>query len=346
MFFSYIFLPTITAIFLSLSLTAFIRFLALRLKVLSRLGSRHAGLHAKPMLGGAAIFLTFVLITVFYPGLVITKIIAAIIAATLLLIVVGIVDDIKPLSWQTQLYAQLAACFVIVASGVRLFYINNPFGGVLKLDQWQVNFPGVDSIPILGTIFIVIWLLVFANAFNWLDGIDGLASGVGSIAFIILALLSLTASVFQPPVAILSSILAGATLGFFIWNFPKAKIYLGGSSIAIGFILGAMSVFAGAKVATTFLVFAIPLIDVLWVIAGRFMRRKSIFVGDATHLHHRLLKRGWSEKKILVFLLVITSVAGVLSIIFAGIAKFIIILLFILGTVLSFLFIDKNLKSV
>ena len=107
-----------------------------------------------------------------------------------------------------------------------------------------------------------------------------------------------------------------------------------------------MSVFAGAKVATTFLVFAIPLIDVLWVIAGRFMRRKSIFVGDATHLHHRLLKRGWSEKKILVFLLVITSVAGVLSIIFAGIAKFIIILLFILGTVLSFLFIDKNLKSV
>ena len=158
----------------------------------------------------------------------------------------------------------------------------------------------------------------------------------------ILAVLSLTVNVHQPPSAILAALVAGACLGFFIWNFPPARIYLGASSGAIGFLLGALAIFAGAKVATVFLVFTIPIIDALWVIFTRMRAHKSIFSGDRNHLHYRLLELGWSPKKILFVLLAITAIADIMAISLTGSAKFIVLIIFITGTLVSFLFLDRR----
>lgn len=341
MFLEYLFQPIIIGLFLSVIFVYFFRRIALKFKILSLPGGRHKQKTAIPLLGGTAVFLSFLFIVFIYPGLVITQAIAGIIVGASLLVILGMLDDLRPLSWKVQLAGQIVASLMVVASGTKLFYINNPFGGSVRLDNFLLNIPLNESVPVLGAIFIIIWLILFANTFNWLDGLDGLAAGAGAISFISLAVLSLSLTVYQPPVAILASVAAGALAGFLIWNFPPAKIYLGGSSAAIGFLLGAISIFAGAKVATLFLVFTVPIIDFFWVIFMRFQAGRSIFSGDASHLHYRLLDQGWSPRKILLLFLVISAVAGVLAISFSGLAKLVALLVFIVGTLIFFIVFDR-----
>ena len=341
MSFEYFFQPMLIGLFISAVLVYFFRKIALKFKIFSLPGGRHKQKIAVPLLGGIAVFLAFLFIVFVYPGLVITYSIAGIIAGSFFLVVLGVVDDLKSLSWKVQLLGQLIASFTVIISGTKLFYLNNPFGGSLRLDNFLIDMPANESIPVIGAIFIVIWLILFTNTFNWLDGLDGLAAGVGAISFISLAVLSLSLNVYQPPVAILASVAAGGLIGFLIWNFPPAKIYLGGSSAAIGFLLGAIAIFAGAKVATLFLVFTVPIIDFFWVIFIRFKEGRSIFSGDAGHLHYRLLDRGWSAKKILFLFLSISAIAGVLAVNFSGLAKFIVLIVFIGITLAFFIIFDR-----
>lgn len=340
----YLMLPLLAAFVVCAVLAFYIRTVALRFKILSTPGGRHREKIATPLLGGVAIFLTFAVIAFNYPGLVINKAIIGIILASLFLIILGMIDDIVPLSWKIQLTGQFIAALIVILSGIKLFFVNNPFGGSFRLDQFSISIFSQEPVPILGAIFIVFWLILFANTFNWLDGLDGLASGIGAISFISLAVLSLSSYVYQPPVAILSSIIAGSLVGFLFWNFPPARIFLGGSSAAIGFLLGAVSIFAGAKVATAFLVFTIPIIDALWVIFMRFSAHKSIFSGDISHLHYRLLDIGLSSRKTLFVLLTITAFAGFVAIVFSGLAKFV-ILLFYVVSMLIFLNILSRLSA-
>jgi len=280
-------------------------------------------------LGGVAVFFSFVVVAFSYPGLVITGAIAAFIAGALLLVVVGIADDMKPLGWQSQLAVQITAALLVVFSGISVEYINNPFGGTIRLDTIHIPITDGFAISFLGALFIIVWLVFFANAFNWLDGTDGLAGSIGLVAALTLAVLSLRPEVMQPPVAILSSALAGCLAGFLVWNLPPARIYLGGSSAAIGFVLGAIAIFAGAKVATAVLVFTLPFLDAIWVIAQRLINRRSIFKKDQAHIHHRLVRRGWKPGRILFVLSAITCSAGILAVALSGIAKSAAILVFI-----------------
>ncbi len=341
MFLEYFFQPILLGLFLSFALVYFFRRIALKFKILSMPGGRHKQKTAIPLLAGIAVFLSFLFAVFIYPGLIITQAIAGIIIGALLLVVLGVIDDLRSLSWKIQLLGQLIASLVVVASGTKLFYINNPFGGSLRLDKFLFDISPNESIPVLGAIFIIIWLILFINTFNWLDGLDGLAASVGAISFISLAVLSLSLTVYQPPVAILAAIAAGTLMGFLIWNFPPAKIYLGGSSAAIGFLLGAISIFAGAKVATLFLVFTVPIIDFFWVIFMRFQAGRSIFSGDASHLHYRLLDYGWSPRKILLLFLVVSASAGVLAVSFSRIVKLGALLAFISGTLVFFIILDR-----
>src|SRR3989338_5734291 len=132
MSFEYFFQPMLIGLFISAVLVYFFRKIALKFKIFSLPGGRHKQKTAVPLLGGIAVFLSFLFIVFVYPGLVITYSIVGIIAGSLFLVALGVIDDLKPLPWKVQLFGQFIASFMVVASGTKLFYINNPFGGSLR----------------------------------------------------------------------------------------------------------------------------------------------------------------------------------------------------------------------
>jgi UDP-N-acetylmuramyl pentapeptide phosphotransferase/UDP-N-acetylglucosamine-1-phosphate transferase len=154
------------------------------------------------------------------------------------------------------------------------------------------------------------------NAVNWLDGLDGLAAGVGGIAALIFALHSLNMG--QYSVALLPLALAGALLGFLPYNFHPARIFLGGGAPLLGFLLGALSSIGGAKGATLLLVLGIPILDVAWLIVRRLWQGRSPMQGSREHLHHRLLDAGLSQPAIVLLYYVFTLLLGGLALVLAA----------------------------
>src|SRR3989344_3891178 len=150
-----------------------------------------------PVVGGAAAFTAFSLVAVGQPSLVLSTPILAAMFGTLLLFVVGSADDRFVLTWPTLLLAQILAGSLLILGGVRLSYSSGILGGAFRLDAWTWH-----AIPIIGSFVVIGLVIAVTNAFNWLDGSDGVASAVGGIAFFSLAILALTPQVDQPPLSI------------------------------------------------------------------------------------------------------------------------------------------------
>lgn len=263
-----------------------------KIKCLGRSSNRH--IHNKNItrLGGIAIVASFVLVVLFNRDLVISSELAGFLCASVLLLAVGFWDDVKEIFWKFQLFFQVVVSLLIFIFGVRIYYITNPItGGIINLDS---------EMGIIFSAFLVIfWIALIMNAINWIDGVDGVSSGITFIAAITIFFLSLKPEVNQPPVAIISLALSGAILGFLIFNFHPSKILAGTSgAMFMGFSLAILSIFSGTKIATALLVLAIPIIDFLWVIFERLRKKKSIFRPDKNHLHFKLLELGWSQRKI------------------------------------------------
>lgn len=155
---------------------------------------------------------------------------------------------------------------------------------------------------------------------NWLDGLDGLATGISGISALTLFGLALLPFVNQPDMATLALILAGSLVAFLIFNFYPAKIRLGDSgSTFLGFTLAVLAIFASGKIATFFLVLGLPLLDVAWVIFRRvFVEKKSPFHGDQKHFHHRLLSLGFSERKVVLVYYFFCASFGTIALILQG----------------------------
>jgi len=151
---------------------------------------------------------------------------------------------------------------------------------------------------------------------KFLDGLDGLVSGVAVIGSIILFLVSLFWDVPLSGTSILCLILGGSSLGFLIWNFHPAKIFLGeGGSTFLGFMLGVLAIISGAKIATALLVMGLPILDVIWVIVRRIFReKKSPFLADKKHLHFRLLDAGLNQRQVVLLLYLLTLLFGATAI--------------------------------
>jgi UDP-GlcNAc:undecaprenyl-phosphate GlcNAc-1-phosphate transferase len=270
-----------------------------------RSSGRH--LHKKGVIrfGGVAIILAFSSTLLLDHRLVITQQIVGVIFACLIILVVGVIDDIAQLSWKIQIILQVLAVAVVFFFGIHLDYVTNPLGGIISFaGQWG---------RYMGFFLAALWVIFLMNALNWVDGIDGLSGGITAIGAASIFFLSMRADVNQPPVAIISVALVGNMLAFLLFNFYPAKIIAGTSgSMFMGFILGILGIFAGAKIATTALVMVVPLIDACWVIYERLRSGKSIFLADKRHLHHRLMQLGWSQKKIcLVYYVITATVAAV-----------------------------------
>jgi UDP-GlcNAc:undecaprenyl-phosphate GlcNAc-1-phosphate transferase len=304
----------------------------------NRKNSRH--IHKKNIsrFGGLAIITAFILTLLWNEYIFFDHIVWSMIVGGVIILFFGIVDDIKPLSWQTQIFSQVAIVLLIFIMGVRTEFITNPFGGVI----WLVT--GDTSIWSLG--FMLIWMLVIMNAVNWSDGIDGLAGGVVVIAAITLFIISLQPHVMQPPIAIMSIILAGSVLGFLIFNLPPAKIFAGSSgAFFMGYAIALLAIAAGAKIGTALLVLAVPLVDAIWVVWHRMRSGDSIFHSDKRHLHHRLLDRGWSVRQVLVLYYGVTIASACIAIATQTIGKLIALFVFCVMITVFFIVLSYGEKT-
>lgn len=292
--------------------------------------------------GGASMIISFLLIVSMNGELVLDALKIGILMSSVIILILGIYDDLADLSWKGQLLIQVSVAAIMIYLGLNVDYIANPFGPrEFRLDQYVIG-----GYSVLGSLFILIWIVGSMNVVNWLDGIDGLAGGVSFIGAVTLFIISISDVVNQPPLAIMAMSLAGSILGFLIFNMHPAKIIMGTSgSYFLGFMLSVLAIFSGGKIATALLILGFPIIDAVWVMAGRLKSGGSLFRGDASHLHYRLLERGWSQKKIACFIYSVCSFFAVAAILFQGIGKIIsLLLLFVLANYFIYEFGVKGQK--
>lgn len=299
---------------LSAALTLAVRRWAIKLKIFDwpNLPRKiHAG--PVPVLGGLAVFIAFALCLLLYLKIgrvnlqiVPLKFFLAMLLGGAILALGGFLDDkynLPPkILW---LFPALASLTVVALGiGVGIKQISNPLGPPINIG---FKFLG------LSFSFYVMWLYLMGMIFTtkFLDGLDGLCAGISFIGGLALFMLSLLPHINQPITATLAAIFSGSLLGFLIFNFHPAKIFLGESgSTFCGFMLGVLSIILGGKIATALLVMGIPILDVAWAIIRRIFYGRSPFKADRTHLHHRLLDIGLSQRQAVLVLWAISALFG------------------------------------
>jgi UDP-GlcNAc:undecaprenyl-phosphate GlcNAc-1-phosphate transferase len=262
--------------------------MARMLGAVDRPDSRRLNRRPIPRLGGLAIFLGIVVPALAFLDL--SGETRGVLLGAACATVVGAVDDFRGLSPPTKLAGQVAAAAIPPAFGVWIDHITFPFLGVLDIPAW------------IGIPVSIVFIVAVMNMVNFLDGLDGLAAGVCGIAGVTYAILAL--SLGKPDPAILSAIVAGSCLGFLRHNFFPARIFMGDSgAMCLGFILAAVSIQGLLKTASTvvlllpLLVLAVPIIDTSFVVAKRLKYRQPIYGADKSHLHHRFLNIGFSQRR-------------------------------------------------
>lgn len=303
----YLVLVFLTAFVLALILTPLTARLAVRWGMLDRPAPRRVHSSPTPRHGGVPIFIAFIAalgVSLPFPRSDVNEPakLAGLMLGLTIVALVGAYDDVRELKALPQFAAQFLAAGIAVASGVVISEIPNPLGTV------AIQLPGLLAIG-----FTVFWIVGMMNTINWLDGLDGLAAGVTAIASAVLFIH--TFRLMQYSLALLPLALAGAALGFLIFNFAPARMFLGSGAYLLGFALAVLSIIGGAKVASALLVLAIPILDVAWQILNRLWKGRSPFEADRGHLHHRLYDLNISSRAIVALYYALTAVFGALALI-------------------------------
>lgn len=283
-------------------------------------------LHKKiiPRAGGLAIGVGIILsILLFVP---INKQVVGIIIGSVVAVIVGVLDDKYDLNPYLRFFSNFLIAAVVVLSGIGISFVTNPFGGVIRLDEFIIrfNFFGPHSIVLLADIFAVFWIVWVMNMLNWSKGVDGQLAGIAAVGFVVLGIVSLRFAEndqSQIIVAGLAFVAAGASLGFLPFNWHPAKIFPGYSSTILGFLIAVLSIMSGAKVAIAILAMAVPLLDGLFTIFRRLLIKKSPFWGDKKHLHHHLMRLGWGHRKISLFYWSVCAILGIVALTTSGTGK-------------------------
>lgn len=293
--------------------------LAIRWGAVDQPGGRKVHLLPMPRLGGLAVFLGFFLpwiglyfihnpvserfrnFETLFGGLVI--------GATSMLLL-GIYDDIKGANALTKFSIQILVSVVLFFFGYSIDEVQNPWGGMMIVPVWV-------SLPVT-----VLWLVGVTNAINLLDGIDGLVSGVTAVLATSLAVINVLSNEIVP--ALLTICLAGACLGFLLWNHAPARIFLGDSgSLTIGMVLACISVItlfdSGSKKASPllsvpFILFSLPVVDTFRVMLTRIAKGGSPFKADKNHVHHHLLALGMNHRQAAWTLYVVAAGTGAFAV--------------------------------
>lgn len=314
---SVLLLSFLGSIFCSAGLAWTIRNLALRRDwVRTSLSSRHTHPVSMPRLGGVAIAIVvttisciamFALRPLQDASKSSMRQMLVVLSAALICFAVGLVDDFLDISAWSKITAEVVAGLVLWGSGIRIVHLPSlfhchPFGATAS------------------ALLTVFWVLLISNAFNLIDGLDGLAAGSALFSVLTVFIVSLIAH--NAMQTLLAVILAGAILGFLRYNFNPATIYLGDcGSLFIGTLLAGLTLTGATQqksstliaVAIPLVAFGLPVVETSVSVIRRFVSGQPIFSADREHIHHRLLNRGWSQRQVVVALYAVSALFGLLS---------------------------------
>lgn len=301
------------ALIVSFILTRTIRNLALaRHWPTKHPSSRDVHTHGIPRLGGVAIFFSFigvialtVLLSSFARHYIDLLRLLRIVLPASLIFLLGLFDDIRPTTAWVKFAVQIIAAVLVFFSGLRV--------GALPLLFGHHSFSWLASL-----VATVCWVLLVTNAFNLVDGLDGLAAG--SALFSTLTVMAISLVNNQPMAAVLALILAGAILGFLRFNFNPATIFLGDcGSLFIGFLLSVLALAGAGKSSTAIAVaipvvsFGLPILETALSLLRRLLSGQPVFKADREHIHHKLLERGLTQRQAVVILYAVSAIFGLLS---------------------------------
>ncbi|HUQ41323.1 MAG TPA: MraY family glycosyltransferase [Candidatus Limnocylindrales bacterium] len=228
--------------------------------------------------------------------------------AAILGITVGFIDDAFELRARWQFLGNMLVAAVIIAAGIHIDYVDDPLGSGLI----QLAYP-------IAVAFTFFWINGMNVALNFIDGLDGLAAGVSAIAAATLGAIALLPQVQEPFVAWMAFTLAGAVLGFLVFNFHPARLFMGTSGVVfVGTMLAVLSIFGSAKVAAALLVLGVPIIDTFYVLLRRVLSGQPPFAPDRGHFHHRLLDVGLSHRQAVLLIYALTLGFGALALLTSG----------------------------
>jgi len=313
----------IISLCLALVLTPFVIKLAYKVGAIDKPNHRKVHTKIMPRLGGLGIYAAFVggyfAIKPFLPeGLLRNydiNLINALLTGGTIIVIIGALDDRFELSAKVKLLGQIiAACVVVLGFGIKIDLLNIPFGETMQpIASWI-------SIPLT-----ILWIVGVTNAINLIDGLDGLAAGVSGIA--IGTILVMAAFMGFAPVILLSAILLGGVIGFLVYNFHPAKIFMGDTgSLFLGFGLATLSMLGFKQVTmvsfvTPLLIIGVPLSDTFFAIVRRWINKKPIFAPDKGHLHHCLRELGYSHRRTVLIIYGIATFFGLCAIVQSAIVQ-------------------------
>ena len=316
----FLFVALAAAAAVSFLLTPLVRRMAIRYGAIDQPDERRVNKRPVPRGGGVAVAIAFISTTlamlalnavvefvVIPPNVQLSELVGLLLGGALAT-AFGVVDDALDLRARWQFAGQLGLALFAIAMGYVVDFIANPVGtGIIRL-------AGPVAIG-----FSVLWIAGMINSINFIDGLDGLSSGIGLIAAVTLGVISLTPQVGQPFIAVLCFALAGSLLGFLRWNFHPATIFVGTSGVMfLGYTLALLSILGIAKVAVAMLVLGVPIIDAFWIIVRRLAQRRSPFSPDRGHLHHRLLDVGLSHRQTVLLIYAICVVLALIAVFVTG----------------------------
>ncbi len=268
-------------------------------------------MHKKPMprFGGIAIYLGMMAALAVFA--VKDRGITSVMAGCTLIYILGLIDDLRDLKPLVKLCGQIICASVVYIMGVRIEFITNYFG--------PGNMAFGDAACFIITI---LWLIAITNAVNLIDGLDGLAAGIAAISALCIGYVAYIHGQYVPTLAMMT--IAGAALGFLPYNFNPAKIFMGDSgSQLLGFSIAAVSILGTVKSATMVvviipaLVLGLPIFDTIMAIFRRLAKHQSIGTADKEHLHHRIMKAGFGQKRAVMILYCISGIMGIVAVLYS-----------------------------
>ena len=262
-----------------------------------------------PRLGGLAIFIGFMVSILLFSE--ITPELRSILLGAVIIVVLGVVDDIMALPAMLKFVVQIVAALIPSTHGVTILAFSNP--NIFSDNLYWVL--GSLSIP-----FTVLWIVAITNSVNLIDGLDGLANGVSAISATTMLVIALVSD--QSAVAVVLAALVGACVGFMPYNMNPAKMFMGDTGATfLGYILATMSIqglfkyYAVISFVVPFLILGLPIFDTTFAFIRRIAHGQSPMHPDRSHIHHRLIDMGLNQKQAVATLYVISAILGLSAVV-------------------------------
>ncbi len=315
----------VSVMLITMSFFTIVKWIANHIGALDYPGERKVHQKPMPLLGGLMMFFGFLFGYMFFAPE--NTQMLAILIASVVVIITGMIDDIKPLKAKQKLIGQIIAALIITFYGNILLNDITFFGMTLEF--------GIFTYPIT-----VIFIVALMNCINFIDGLDGLASGISTIFFLTIGILAFIFHNLGSLEITLAFVMLGASLGFLVFNFNPSKMFMGETgSMFLGFMISVICLM-GFKAATLtslvvpLLILAVPILDTFFAILRRIIHKKPIYEADKKHLHHQLLNKKFSQRKTVLIIYGVNILFSLSSILYAVGDRKLAIYLYVVLTVL------------